>query len=190
MIRRRLFAVASAISLLLCVGMLWLWVSSQFWGWEFQWMRTHFGESGHSQYRVRISYGEMEFQLLSYEVKFRTPADASLQRRSWANEKTLSWGIQAAPFDILAYGRKNLLGFSVDSEPGFFYITAPCWFPVLLTVVCPLVWMIRHRSKRSELEGARCTKCGYNLSGNTSGVCPECGTRFPREPAEKSPRPA
>jgi hypothetical protein len=20
-----------------------------------------------------------------------------------------------------------------------------------------------------------CTKCGYNLTGNTSGVCPECG---------------
>lgn len=22
----------------------------------------------------------------------------------------------------------------------------------------------------------QCTKCGYNLTGNTSGVCPECGT--------------
>jgi hypothetical protein len=22
----------------------------------------------------------------------------------------------------------------------------------------------------------RCAKCGYNLSGNVSGVCPECGT--------------
>ena len=21
-----------------------------------------------------------------------------------------------------------------------------------------------------------CTKCGYNLTGNTTGVCPECGT--------------
>lgn len=21
-----------------------------------------------------------------------------------------------------------------------------------------------------------CTRCGYNLAGNTSGVCPECGT--------------
>ena len=30
----------------------------------------------------------------------------------------------------------------------------------------------------------RCQKCGYNLTGNVSGVCPECGTsiqkkRFP-----------
>ena len=24
----------------------------------------------------------------------------------------------------------------------------------------------------------RCLGCGYNLTGNTSGVCPECGTRI------------
>jgi hypothetical protein len=23
----------------------------------------------------------------------------------------------------------------------------------------------------------RCRKCGYNLTGNMSGICPECGTR-------------
>jgi hypothetical protein len=29
----------------------------------------------------------------------------------------------------------------------------------------------RHRSRTS-----RCTMCSYQLTGNTSGVCPECGT--------------
>jgi hypothetical protein len=24
-----------------------------------------------------------------------------------------------------------------------------------------------------------CTRCGYNLTGNTTGVCPECGTTVP-----------
>lgn len=24
-----------------------------------------------------------------------------------------------------------------------------------------------------------CTACGYNLTGNTSGICPECGMRTP-----------
>jgi hypothetical protein len=189
-IRRRLFTVVSAISLLMLVGMLWLWVSSQFWGWEFQWMRTHFGESGHSQYAVRISYGEMAFHLWSYEVKFRTPAEASVFRHDWAKEKTFSWSTHVVPDDMLASGRKNLLGFSVSSSPEFFDITAPCWFPVLLTIVCPLVWIIRHRSKRSELKAAKCAKCGSSLTGNTSGVCPECGTPVPKAPAEKSPRPA
>jgi len=26
-----------------------------------------------------------------------------------------------------------------------------------------------------------CQKCGYNLTGNVSGVCPECGTPIKRE---------
>jgi hypothetical protein len=27
----------------------------------------------------------------------------------------------------------------------------------------------------------RCAACGYNLTGNASGVCPECGTAVPAE---------
>ena len=31
--------------------------------------------------------------------------------------------------------------------------------------------------KPKELEvWPRCTNCGYNLTGNVSGICPECGT--------------
>jgi hypothetical protein len=35
-----------------------------------------------------------------------------------------------------------------------------------------------------------CARCYYDLTGNTSGICPECGTPIPKEPAEKSPRTA
>jgi hypothetical protein len=35
-----------------------------------------------------------------------------------------------------------------------------------------------------------CPSCDYDLTGNTSGVCPECGTPVPKEPADKSPRTA
>lgn len=27
-----------------------------------------------------------------------------------------------------------------------------------------------------------CKKCGYNLTGNVSGVCPECGTKIEQPP--------
>jgi hypothetical protein len=42
-------------------------------------------------------------------------------------------------------------------------------------------WIPIWRAKRfrREAEGPCCTKCGYNLTGNASGVCPECGTRVP-----------
>ena len=43
---------------------------------------------------------------------------------------------------------------------------------------CPAISLFRgpvrrHRRRRRGL----CLKCGYNLTGNTTGVCPECGTR-------------
>ena len=34
-----------------------------------------------------------------------------------------------------------------------------------------------------------CNSCGYSLTGNTSGTCPECGSPIPKAPEPKSPRP-
>lgn len=42
-------------------------------------------------------------------------------------------------------------------------------------------WIEGHRVERylwREFEGV-CRSCGYELNGNTSGVCPECGTPIP-----------
>lgn len=37
-------------------------------------------------------------------------------------------------------------------------------------------WVRQHRALRN-----LCQHCGYSLTGNTSGTCPECGTAVPRE---------
>jgi len=54
--------------------------------------------------------------------------------------------------------------------------------PALLLVAgaYPLFWISRRtfsvlRKRRRERRG-RCLSCGYSLTGNTSGICPECGT--------------
>jgi rubrerythrin len=31
--------------------------------------------------------------------------------------------------------------------------------------------------RRSKTRFGHCQKCGYNLTGNVSGVCPECGEK-------------
>lgn len=36
------------------------------------------------------------------------------------------------------------------------------------------------RRNRWDFPAGRCGRCGYDLTGNASGVCPECGTRVAR----------
>ena len=45
-----------------------------------------------------------------------------------------------------------------------------------------LTWVfLRRRLRRCRrLHSGCCSRCGYNLTGNTSGVCPECGTAILR----------
>ncbi len=49
---------------------------------------------------------------------------------------------------------------------------AACW------VSCRIMRLFldrRARARRRRARAQRCTDCGYNLTGNTSGRCPECG---------------
>jgi hypothetical protein len=54
------------------------------------------------------------------------------------------------------------------------------------TAILPAFWTVRFiRWAKRAREPGRCPKCGYDLTGNTSGVCPECGTMLaPPEEAE------
>jgi len=54
----------------------------------------------------------------------------------------------------------------------------PVWIPVLTVfIIVSLTGRARVWVRRSRADGFdRCESCGYNLTGNVSGVCPECGT--------------
>ena len=59
-------------------------------------------------------------------------------------------------------------------------VTVPDWTVCMALAVLPTMLAIkffRHRRK-SEC----CHACSYNLTGNISGVCPECGTAVQRKP--------
>lgn len=66
-------------------------------------------------------------------------------------------------------------------------LTASSLILALVIFVLAILALIRGiRTKTSEqveamrrLEGS-CIRCGYNLEGNLSGVCPECGVAFDR----------
>ena len=52
----------------------------------------------------------------------------------------------------------------------------PLWIPLLLFATYPTLAFIRGpvRRWRRQRKGW-CPACGYDLQGNVSGVCPECG---------------
>ena len=60
------------------------------------------------------------------------------------------------------------------------YIILPIWIPFLLLLVpTALLWW---HDRRYRFPSGHCNKCGYDLTGNVSGRCPEGGTEInPRE---------
>ncbi len=48
------------------------------------------------------------------------------------------------------------------------------WVPIPILAAYPMVFLISALRRRTR--PGHCPKCSYNLTGNTSGVCPECGT--------------
>ncbi len=51
----------------------------------------------------------------------------------------------------------------------------------LIVLVAALTWntgiaRTRSRSPQEVADATFCSECGYNLKGNESGVCPECGS--------------
>ena len=61
-------------------------------------------------------------------------------------------------------------------------ISIPFWLLLLLTAI-PTAWLW-HRD-RGRIRPGCCLRCGYNLTGNRSGVCSECGLAATTAP-EKS----
>jgi hypothetical protein len=66
----------------------------------------------------------------------------------------------------------------------------PLWVPASVFLSIAVAIRLAPRFLRKSRFAGLCLACGYNLTGNTSGTCPECGTPVPKEPNEKSPRPA
>ena len=64
--------------------------------------------------------------------------------------------------------------------PGVYYarvlsIRSPLWIPFLAFSMAPLIALARLSLKR-RWNPVHCGSCDYNLTGNISGICPECGT--------------
>jgi len=66
----------------------------------------------------------------------------------------------------------------VDKQFGF-----PLWLPILvLSIPAIFLWKLTWRRR---FPTGHCQHCGYDLTGNVSGVCPECGESVSQVPAHR-----
>jgi len=88
------------------------------------------------------------------------------RRKGWICNTNLGW----------EYRRKLIWLPSLRSDSGGTVLVVPFWIPFVVGVV---VWALSARRFRTGLIG-HCRKCVYDLTGNVSGVCPECGQKVQR----------
>ena len=88
-------------------------------------------------------------------------------------------------WNVIPYGvdwsRRTNFGLMLRLSPatgsaGLRIVTIPLWMPILaFAIPTALTWRAHSLSFRRP---GCCRNCGYNLIGNTSGVCPECGEKI------------
>lgn len=83
---------------------------------------------------------------------------------------------------------RNLFGFSLSWKRSIFgvgdywsAISVPLWTLILGFAAYPLSVLLGNSiGRRRNRRLSWCLKCGYDLTGNTTGICPECGTKVDR----------
>ena len=77
-----------------------------------------------------------------------------------------------------ASGVLEKIGFAYQANsPTDQWGMVPYWTPALVFAVLPLLGFRERVRAKSRRQRDCCAFCGYLLTGNMSGVCPECGTK-------------
>ncbi|MDB5358585.1 MAG: hypothetical protein JWN24_5038 [Phycisphaerales bacterium] len=165
--RRRLFTLLSALSLLLFVATCVMWVRSYWQGDEFTVLRRSEADCRIAQYNFYSGRGVIYVARVVYV--FGTPEQAA---RFGPPSGILRGSLDPAlvPLD----GRGALAPRMGADRSGAAYAIIPDWC-VALPLLIPVAWWIirAHRIRRRRLR-MECPSCGYDLRA-TPDRCPECG---------------
>ena len=94
--------------------------------------------------------------------------------RALGDDAFSAWGFQSPRWDFELRRYRGLDGDNPNRQ--YTFLAVPHWFPMLLLAPLP-AWCLRQavRRRRRDKPAGFCVHCGYDLTGNVSGVCPECG---------------
>lgn len=206
--RRRLFTILSALSLVLCAATVVLGLRGHFLGAELVTISRGTVRAGVARAEVLTLASRRGMFLVDREVSEQRFADmmplGSLpashvrrRQRAWEERRVRPWTFQHEPGRLPGHARMasrppprvpfEFRASRGSESPGqrFTQFRAPFWALVLVTGICPGVWLARRVraavARRRQAAGV-CAHCRFDLTGNTSGTCPECGTPVPARP--------
>jgi hypothetical protein len=163
--KRRLFNLAAAVSLVVFIAVAALWVRSY---WE--------------GYALRYVAQPPEGPLLTWTYVARGTIWVG---RMESGRYSPGWGFERFPRPGgVSYTRELLpgpilgFGYMPWTAPGSMYgIAMPLWSVLLCAVPLPAWRMMRTLQRRARRTGGLCPTCGYDLRATPQGGrCPECGT--------------
>lgn len=176
LVRRRLLNLLTPLSLLICATFLALGTAGpsstracafRHGGW--------FGCFGFDSGGVVVGYGRAPAAGGDPKLRLRwdwpaaTPDDASLAATGFAS------GTVNVAREVPLLAGVPLLGRLFQSPTPARYVKAPWWPLALLAAAPPALAALRASTRRRRHRAGRCVACGYNLTANVSGLCPECG---------------
>ncbi len=86
------------------------------------------------------------------------------------------WVVQWAAADHkAAYG---MFLPEVQRQNGILTVGVPLWIPFVCVAALTAIFFVKDRRR---IPPGHCPACGYNLTGNVSGRCPECGAECRRD---------
>lgn len=189
---RHLFTTASVVSLLLCAAVVcvratvWLEHRSIFW-------KFNGAVRADGTRPVYEAYCERDFGHFGAGSVRVLPLPTTLVSASWPKSRhcfvwrhlgfDIMWGENVSYIDYSGGGDLALRPYAkILYDAQTYFVEVPCWAMVAGLMLMPLLrlrsYLLARRAQR--LIGC-CPRCEYNLTGNSSGVCPECGTPTTQE---------
>ena len=172
---RRKGRILKWAGLLLLLPIAVAWVVSQFY-------RCDFDRTVRTCRRPAVAAGHsVSVRLLSGGLWFgwNTGAYSVPRKTTWTVERYYRWqGYTQMWLPSLERGTTLVLGWS-STPLSVWHVGLPLWIPFLVIAIpTAFLWW----SDRRRIPLHSCKGCGYDLTGNMSGMCPECGQNLSGTP--------
>jgi hypothetical protein len=154
--KRRLFNLAAAVSLVMLVVSLISWSVSR---WRFEQVGYNHPPGDWS----------LAFTIFSGEFAIYLAPASPYALAGWGH-----WSYPADTPTVKQFLVGTTAGFDVSRCLSGTRVMLPLWSVAAASLVLPGLWLLRRRRERKRALRYCCSKCGYDLRAS-GGACPECG---------------